>query len=323
MTLAQLRTFLAVVEAGSVRGAADRLVVSQPSVSGAVAGLDASSASSWLPARAGACGSRRLVSRWPTRCGPGSATSTSASGGPRALTSRVRGPCASPPSPPRRSACCCPSWPASAASTPVPMSSCGSGTARPCGRRCATRDADLVVAGRPPPALRTRTLGRAANHLVLVGVPASGVWPGTRRALGIVLGESTWLLREEGSGTRDATDALLANLGIDPPRMILGSNGAVEQAAIAGFGVALISMDAVTATVAAGDLVVRACPGTPLDRPWHLVARADGRLTPTAVLAARSLIEATPGFTATAEGRRLRSRPPYRTEGSKGRTGGR
>src|SRR5580658_6085455 len=40
MTLTQLRTLLAVADAGSVRGAADRLYVSQPAVSGAVASLE-------------------------------------------------------------------------------------------------------------------------------------------------------------------------------------------------------------------------------------------------------------------------------------------
>ena len=39
MTLSQLRTFIAVAEDGSVRAAAERLKVSQPSVSGAIAAL--------------------------------------------------------------------------------------------------------------------------------------------------------------------------------------------------------------------------------------------------------------------------------------------
>ncbi|MEJ7583410.1 MAG: LysR family transcriptional regulator [Acidimicrobiales bacterium] len=40
MTLSQLRTFLAVADSGSVRAAAERLVVSQPAVSAAVATLE-------------------------------------------------------------------------------------------------------------------------------------------------------------------------------------------------------------------------------------------------------------------------------------------
>ncbi|MBA3305382.1 MAG: LysR family transcriptional regulator, partial [Thermoleophilaceae bacterium] len=41
ITLTQLRSFLAVVHAGSVTGAADELVVTQPSVSAAVSALAA------------------------------------------------------------------------------------------------------------------------------------------------------------------------------------------------------------------------------------------------------------------------------------------
>ena len=39
MTLSQLKTFIAVAEDGSVRAAAERLHVSQPSVSGSIAAL--------------------------------------------------------------------------------------------------------------------------------------------------------------------------------------------------------------------------------------------------------------------------------------------
>ncbi len=118
------------------------------------------------------------------------------------------------------------------------------------------------------------------------------------------LAGATWLLREEGSGTRDATEELLTQLGIDPPRMILGSNGAVEEAVVAGFGVALISGDAVAARLRSGALARLECPHTPLDRPWHLVATSGAALSPTATLAARALLCAG-RLRPTAVGRRL------------------
>jgi DNA-binding transcriptional LysR family regulator len=165
----------------------------------------------------------------------------------------------------------------------------------------ALRDhwADLVIAGRPPGAVPARVLATAPNRLVVAGPPR----PETekRRA---DLGQQTWLLREAGSGTRGATDELLAELGIAPRTMILGSNGAITQAIGAGLGVALISLDAVADRVADGTASIWPCPGTPLNRPWHVVAHSSNPLSVTAILLVRSMVEADDRLALTAEGRR-------------------
>jgi DNA-binding transcriptional LysR family regulator len=169
----------------------------------------------------------------------------------------------------------------------------------------ASLDADLVVGGRPPASLGAATLGRATNELVVVGPPAETCQLVSKRSVRAYLTRATWLLREEGSGTREATEELLAQLEIDPPRMILGSNGAVEEAVVAGFGVALLPRGAVGRRLTAGTVSAVDCPGTPIDRPWHLVASGEVTLSPTAELAARSLLASSDGFVPTAEGRRL------------------
>jgi DNA-binding transcriptional LysR family regulator len=169
----------------------------------------------------------------------------------------------------------------------------------------ASLDADLVVGGRPPASLGALVLGRATNELVVVGPPGQASELDSKRSVRTYLAGATWLLREEGSGTRDATEQLLAQLGVDPPRMILGSNGAVEEAVVAGFGVALLPRGAVGRRLAMGAVSAVDCPGTPIDRPWHLVASGEVALSPTARLAARSLLGSADGFCPTAEGRRL------------------
>jgi DNA-binding transcriptional LysR family regulator len=161
---------------------------------------------------------------------------------------------------------------------------------------------DLVVAGRPPLAADADTLGLADNSLVLVG---RGPAPASSSEVAAVVASSTWLLREEGSGTREAAETLLTELGADGPRMILGSNGAVRAAVAAGLGIALLPHAAVAGRVASGRLCVLSCPGTPVERPWHLVASAAVPLNPTAALAARCLLAPGAGFTPTAAGRRL------------------
>ena len=131
----------------------------------------------------------------------------------------------------------------------------------------ARHEVDLVVAGRPPEDLRRKTRVRAVspNTLIVVGAPAlAGEFaPST----------ATWLLREPGSGTRSALTGLLDELDISPSLLVLGSHGAVVAAAVAGLGVTLVSRQAVQAQLDAGTLVELTVPGAPLNRPWHLVSQ--------------------------------------------------
>jgi len=127
----------------------------------------------------------------------------------------------------------------------------------------ARHEADLVIAGRAPAALGAVVRAVRRNALIVVGSP--GV------AGGFDLERSTWLMREAGSGTRETCEALLASLDVDPPTLTLGSNGAVVAGAAAGLGVTLVSGAAVHGLLAAGDLVEVPVPHTPMRRPWHAV----------------------------------------------------
>ncbi|ORJ57754.1 LysR family transcriptional regulator [Mycobacterium simiae] len=128
-------------------------------------------------------------------------------------------------------------------------------------------EVDLVFAGRPPEELRTKVRVRATspNTLIVVGRPdlADGFAPAT----------ATWLLREQGSGTRSTLMTLLEELDVAPPQLVLGSHGAVVSAAVAGLGVTLVSRQAVQRELDAGVLVELPVPGTPINRPWHVVSQ--------------------------------------------------
>ena len=128
-------------------------------------------------------------------------------------------------------------------------------------------EVDVVVAGRPPIDLSAvQVQAVAANTLVVVGPPDTA-----RR---FDPAQATWLLRESGSGTRATMATLLEELEITPPQMVLGSHGAVVAAAVAGLGVTLVSRQAVRRELDAGTLVELAVPGTPMDRPWHVVTQS-------------------------------------------------
>lgn len=129
-------------------------------------------------------------------------------------------------------------------------------------------EVDLVLAGRPPSGLPFRTAATRAHELVVIA-------PAERPFDEMALASAVWLVREPGSGTRAATEDLLALLGIDPPRLTINSNGAIQACVRAGLGVSLASRDAVEKELRAGTLATVPTSLTPLARNWHLVTATD------------------------------------------------
>lgn len=158
---------------------------------------------------------------------------------------------------------------------------------------------DVVLAGRPPERHDARVRARFANDLLVVASP--GV------AASFDPAATTWLLREPGSGTRATAEALRAELGVTGPVMTLGSNGAVVAGATAGLGVTLAAAHAVRSGLDAGELAAVDLPGLPLARPWYLSTRPEP--SPTARLFVDFLVadgDGPPGWRATGGGGRGR-----------------
>ncbi|HSI52163.1 MAG TPA: LysR family transcriptional regulator [Ideonella sp.] len=113
------------------------------------------------------------------------------------------------------------------------------------------------------------------DELVLVAAP------GTEARLALkALRDCVWLLREPGSGTREAMDqALLPHLRGYRRSIALGSSEAIRQAAIEGLGVACLSRWLVADALAAGRLVQLRTPLPPLRRQCHWVTHRDKQPT--------------------------------------------
>jgi DNA-binding transcriptional LysR family regulator len=90
------------------------------------------------------------------------------------------------------------------------------------------------------------------------------------------LREAPWILREPGSGTREAADRwLVPGLGRFRIEMELGSNEAVKRAVASGLGVGLLSVHAVAEAVAAGALTRLQTPLPPMHRALAIVTHRE------------------------------------------------
>jgi LysR family transcriptional regulator, low CO2-responsive transcriptional regulator len=89
------------------------------------------------------------------------------------------------------------------------------------------------------------------------------------------------LLREVGSGTREAADSVLERYGIKP-ELEMASNGALKRAVAGGMGVTILSGHAVQLELALGMLRPLEVEGFPVSRPWHVVWARERLLSPSA-----------------------------------------
>ena len=98
--------------------------------------------------------------------------------------------------------------------------------------RVADHFADVAIGGRPPAHGRLAGAAFMENEIVLVGPPDDPL-AGSRTARVEDLADRVWLLREEGSGTRLMTEQFLQGHELSPRVLTLGSNGG-DQAGLPG-----------------------------------------------------------------------------------------
>ncbi len=103
-------------------------------------------------------------------------------------------------------------------------------------------------------------------------VAAAGHPLAERRAGARQLNHATWVLREPGSGTREASDRwLIPHLTQMEVELELGSNEAVKRVVAAGLGLGCLSRLAVKEAIAEGWLVELATTLPPMQRTLSIV----------------------------------------------------
>jgi DNA-binding transcriptional LysR family regulator len=275
ITVTQLTAFLAVVRGGSVTAAADELVVTQPSVSSAISAL----------ARELDCELFERAGRGIRLTDAGIAFAPYAADVIGLLESgrRAAREAASVTSRRLRIAAV-----TTAAESFVPQMMHDFAKAHPdveltldVGNRSHVIEsvlrhvADVAVSGRPPSDERLVAEPLNENRIACITAPDDPAAAGEPLAAAD-LADRAWLLRERGSGTRALNEQFLAERGLEPRILELGSNGAIKQAARAGLGVSLLSRAAVESELASGWLAEIQLVDAPLTRPWYVLRSAVG-----------------------------------------------
>jgi DNA-binding transcriptional LysR family regulator len=275
VTLTQLMAFLAVVRRGSVTGAAEELVVTQPSVSAAVSALERELGVE-LTERAG----RTLA---PTAAGRAYVPYAAEVMGLLERGRRAAREAATPLASTLRVSAVTTAGEhlaplllqAFRARHPKLDVTLDVGNRDTVFGRLASHEVDVAITGRVAPDARLHGEPFAANEIVLITGAAD---PLSRRrwVAPEELSRRAWLVREPGSGTRAMSEEYLAAHDLSPELLTLGSNGAIRQATRVGLGVALISRVAVALELEHGLLgLIRVRGGLP-QRSWYVVRSAVG-----------------------------------------------
>src|SRR4051812_11214718 len=240
ITLTQLNTLLAVVRGGSLTAAADELVVTQPSVSSALAGL----------ARELDCELFERLGRGIRLTEPGAAFVPYAAhvvglldqGRQAAHEAAAIVACKLQiiAATTAAESFVPPLMRAFSEAHPDIKLTLAVGNQQDVIDRVINHSADVAIAGKPRSDDRLVAEPMMDNEIACITTPDD---PGIGDAPieSAALAGRTWLLRELGSGTRRLNEQFLADRGLDPATLTLGSNGAIKQAARAGLGVSLLS----------------------------------------------------------------------------------
>jgi DNA-binding transcriptional LysR family regulator len=146
--------------------------------------------------------------------------------------------------------------------------------------RITAYEDDLYILGQPPQEIEVEAYPLVPNPLVvmasrdhpLVGQPSIPL----KRLL-----EEPFILREPGSGTRDALLRLFESKGLKPPvaRMEFASNEAIKQAIVAGLGISVLSLHSLALEGTSGPIAVLDVQGFPIQRHWYVVHPKGKRLS--------------------------------------------
>lgn len=142
----------------------------------------------------------------------------------------------------------------------------------------ADKQDDLYFLGAPPVEIDVVAMPIMDNPIVVLAAPDHPLAHQKQISLHRIAQEP-WLMREKGSGTRNAIERRFAEKGIAlNTRLELGSNEAIKQAILAGLGISALSLHTL-ALNAPGQFAVLDVEDFPIQRHWYAVYPAGRQLS--------------------------------------------
>jgi DNA-binding transcriptional LysR family regulator len=141
-----------------------------------------------------------------------------------------------------------------------------------------SNEADIVLMGRPPQTSDLVAEPFMSNPLVIIAPPSHPLTQRHHIPLADLQNE-TFLMREQGSGTRSAVQRFFSDNGFRiSSSMEMSSNEAIKQGVEAGLGLGFVSIHTVELELEAGRLVTLDAESFPIMRYWYVVHRKGKRL---------------------------------------------
>lgn len=149
-------------------------------------------------------------------------------------------------------------------------------------RQLTENTADLAIMGQPPEEADMIAQVFMENPIVVIAAP-NHPFAQMRNIKASQLGQEYFLLREQGSGTRDVVERFFLSHHVPLPKnMNMESNEAIKQSVQAGMGLSIISRHGIELELETKRLVVLDVEHFPILRHWHIVHRKHKRMSTAA-----------------------------------------
>jgi len=162
--------------------------------------------------------------------------------------------------------------------------------------RMANNEDDLYIISQTPEQPDLKIYPFLENPLVVIAPKDHPLVGKSNIPIQALEGEQ-FIMREPGSGTRQAVQNLLETHGVEVKvRLELGSNEAIKQAIAGGLGISVLSLHTIISEGTSGEFAILDVEDFPIERHWYVAHLAGKQLSVVAETFLKYLLEESHGM---------------------------